>query len=90
MNKIYEYRKQNKLTQDDLAFDFCRAGLKCSKSDISRWERGLNIPDSDARYIIADILNVPEDTLFKNLLENLDYKNYKRKAVKNGTNQNTG
>lgn len=89
MNKIYEYRKQNNLTQDDLAFDFCRAGLKCSKSDISRWERGLCIPNSDARYIIADILQISEYELFKNILTNLDYKNYKGKA-KNEKNCNTG
>ena len=88
MNKILEYRKQNNLTQNDLAFDLQRAGLKCSKSDIIRWERGLNIPNSDTRYIIADILNVSEYALFKNLLENLDYKNYKRKEVKKC--ENTG
>ena len=90
MNKILEYRKQHNLTQDDLAFDLGRAGLQCTKSNISRWERGLCMPNSDTREIIADVLKITEYTLFRNLLENLDYKNYGKKAVKNERSQNTG
>ena len=86
MNLILEYRKKNNLTQDDLAFDFERAGLKCTKAEISRWERGLRIPNADARYIIADILNITEYELYCNIIINLDYKNYgSKKAVKNET-----
>ena len=90
MNKILEYRKQHNLTQDDLAFDLSRAGLQCTKSNISRWERGLCMPNSDTRYIIADVLNISEYALFRNLIENLDYKNYKGKAKKYETTYDTG
>lgn len=82
MNKIYEYRKNNSLSQADFAFDLARAGLHCAKADISRWERGLCIPTSNARYILADILNISEYALFQDILINLDYPNYRNKAVK--------
>ena len=89
MNLILEYRQKNNLTQDDFAFDLNRAGLHCTKSDISRWERGLRIPNADARYVIADILKVSEYNLFCNIPTNLDYRNYNKKAGKK-ENANTG
>lgn len=92
MNKIYEYRKANNFTQDDLAFYFNRAGLKCSNVDVSRWERGKCIPSSDARYVIADVLKVSEYDLLVDIILNLDYKHYRATQAKRQglTNGNTG
>lgn len=92
MNKIFEYRKENNLTQDDFLFDLNRAGLHCTKSDISRWERGKCIPNSDARYVLADILKISEYELFVNIILNLDYKHYQSSITKRrgSKNANTG
>lgn len=93
-NKIYEYRKKNNLTQADFAFDLTRAGLHCTKSDISRWERGLCIPSADARFIIADVIGMSDYDLLVDIIANLDYLNYRNKAVKKkargASNVNTG
>lgn len=80
MNKIYEYRKQKNITQSDFAYRLNQLGISCAESDISRWERGLQIPSSNAREIISEIIGISEYELLCDIITNLDYKNYRNKG----------
>lgn len=65
--RICKYRKENGLTQEQLA-----EKIHATKNRVSNWEQGLNRPDAD---IIADIcraLNVsPSDLLDVHLTEDI-------------------
>ena len=51
---ISKCRKQNNLTQDQLA-----EKLGVSNKTISRWENGINMPDYSILKILCDNLNTP-------------------------------
>jgi transcriptional regulator with XRE-family HTH domain len=55
---LIKYRKENNLTQSQLA-----AKINYSDKAISKWERGEGIPDINVLKQIADIYNVPIEAL---------------------------
>lgn len=58
-NKIRKYRKENGLTQEQLADK-----INVTKSRVSNWEQGINRPDADIIGNICRTLNVsPSDLL---------------------------
>lgn len=68
-NIIKEIRNKNNLTQKDLADK-----LGVTYQAVSKWERGLNIPDIEILKEISNTYNIPFDEL-------LDVKTKKKKLV---------
>ncbi len=62
--KITELRKQNGMTQEDLACE-----LNVSRQAISRWEMGTSMPDASNILQLSKLFNVTSDYLL-----NDDYK----------------
>ena len=60
--KIKQLRKDNSMTQEDLA-----EKLKVSRQTISKWETSLTIPDADNIVAISKLFNITTDEL-------LDYR----------------
>ena len=56
---IAEKRKENKLTQEQLAEQ-----LNISKNAVSKWERGINLPDVSIMQDLCKILNITLNELF--------------------------
>jgi len=56
---IAEKRKEKKLTQEQLA-----EKLSISKNAVSKWERGLNLPDVSIMQDLCKILNITLNELF--------------------------
>lgn len=56
---IAERRKENKLTQEQLAEQ-----LNISKNAVSKWERGINLPDVSIMQDLCKILNITLNELF--------------------------
>ncbi|WP_277259795.1 helix-turn-helix domain-containing protein [Olegusella massiliensis] len=55
---IKALRKSKGLSQDDLAIK-----LNVVRQTVSKWERGLSVPDSEMLISISDIFEVPTSTL---------------------------
>ena len=73
---ITEKRKENKLTQEQLAEQ-----LNISKNAVSKWERGLNLPDVSIMQDLCKILNITLNELF--IGEKILDDKYKEVADKN-------
>ena len=73
---IAEKRKENKLTQEQLAEQ-----LNISKNAVSKWERGLNLPDVSIMQDLCKILNITLNELF--IGEKILDDKYKEVADKN-------
>ena len=58
--KISEYRKQNKMTQEDLADQ-----LNVTSQAVSKWENDLSIPDLSILIELSDLFHVSLDELVK-------------------------
>ena len=56
---IAEKRKEEKLTQEQLA-----EKLNISKNAVSKWERGLNLPDVSIMQELCKILKITLNELF--------------------------
>ena len=56
---IAEKRKEQKLTQEQLA-----EKISISKNAVSKWERGLNLPDVSIMQDLCKILNITLNELF--------------------------
>ena len=56
---ISNYRKQNRFTQSDIA-----KKLLVSADTVSKWERGVILPDIDGLIKLAEIFNVPVSYLY--------------------------
>ena len=61
-DKIKKLRKDNNMTQEDLA-----EKLNVSRQTISKWETNITIPDADNIVAISKLFNITTDEL-------LDYK----------------
>ena len=59
--KIAEYRKLNKMTQEDLA-----SKLNISAQAVSKWENDLSIPDLPILIELSDMFQVTLDELVRN------------------------
>lgn len=89
---IYELRKTKKLSQEELS-----QMIPISREAVSKWERGITIPNSETLVILSNIFNVSVDSLLlgeyttknkeeqlQNLaLEILDDNNSKKKKIHN-------
>lgn len=89
---IAELRKKKKWTQEELA-----QMIPISREAVSKWERGITIPNSETLLILSNIFNVSVDSLLlgesatrnkkeqlQNLtLEMLDENNSKKKKIHN-------
>lgn len=65
-NNIRDLRKENKLTQTELA-----EKLNYTNKSISRWESGEVMPDIETLEDICDVFNIPIDNIFiENLTQN--------------------
>jgi len=73
---IAEKRKETNLTQEQLA-----EKLNISKNAVSKWERGLNLPDVSIMQDLCKILNITLNELF--IGENIKEELYKEIADKN-------
>lgn len=80
-NFISENRKKLNMTQEQLA-----EKMNVSKNAVSKWERGLNLPDASIMEDLCKILNISLNELFKGEYKNLEIKNlykiYQTKAEK--------
>ncbi len=76
LNKIGKFiadcRKQKKLTQEQLA-----EKLYITDRAVSKWERGLSLPDADKMLELCDILGINVNELL--LGEEIDMKDYEKK-----------
>ncbi len=73
---IAEKRKENKLTQEQLA-----EKLNISKNAVSKWERGINLLDVSIMQELCKILNITLNELF--IGEKILDENYKKVADNN-------
>lgn len=80
-NFITENRKKQKMTQEELA-----EKLNVSKNAVSKWERGLNLPDASIMQELCSILNISLNELFTGEYKNLEiinlYKVFQTKTEK--------
>ncbi len=73
---ISENRKKQHLTQEQLAEQ-----LNISKNAVSKWERGLNLPDVSIMQDLCNILHITLNELF--IGEKIDDNEYKKVADNN-------
>lgn len=69
-NFISKNRKKLNMTQEELA-----EKMNVSKNAVSKWERGLNLPDASIMEDLCKILNISLNELFKGEYKNLEIKN---------------
>ena len=64
---IKKYRKEQKLSQEELAVK-----IHVVRQTLSKWENNLSVPDADQLISLADVLGVSVNTLLGTELENPD------------------
>ena len=69
---IADCRKNKKLTQEQLA-----EKLSITDRAVSKWERGLSLPDADKMLELCNILGINVNELLNG--EKIDMENYKKK-----------
>jgi transcriptional regulator with XRE-family HTH domain len=67
--KIKELRKDNSMTQEDLA-----EKLNVSRQTISKWETSVTIPDADNIVAISKLFNITTDELLDYRVETVQKK----------------
>ena len=67
--KIKQLRKDNSMTQEDLA-----EKLKVSRQTISKWETSVTIPDADNIVAISKLFNITTDELLDYRVETVQKK----------------
>lgn len=67
---ISKNRKKQKMTQEELA-----QKIGVSINAVSKWERGLNLPDASIMKELCQILNITLVELFDGEYKNLEVKN---------------
>mgnify|MGYP003322224552 CR=1 FL=1 len=70
-DKILEYRQKNKLTQKELG-----ELLNVSDKVISRWERGVTLPDVEMLKNISDELDISISELYDSIENSKDKYDY--------------
>ena len=63
-NNLKALRKEKGITQEELA-----ARLNVVRQTVSKWEKGLSVPDSDLLIKLAEILDVPVSRLLGSKIE---------------------
>lgn len=64
LSRLKMYRKQNGLTQEDVAEQ-----LGVSRQAVAKWERGETMPDIESCIKLADLYETTVDMLVRNLEE---------------------
>ncbi len=95
-NRLLQYRKQSKLSQEELA-----EKIGVSRQAVSKWERAEAYPDTDNLILLAEVYGVTLDELLKGNTsgnseqqpkpdENTTYVEDKRVSFKKGIHVNDG
>lgn len=58
---VKKYRKAKNLSQEELALKLCVV-----RQTVSKWEKGLSVPDIEILMKLAEILNISVNTLLNN------------------------
>ncbi len=74
-DKIYEYRKLNRWSQEELADK-----LEVSRQTISKWEVGKNIPELEKLIKLSELFNITVDELVKDNIEIIHKENLNNKT----------
>lgn len=83
--KIYEYRKLNRWSQEELADK-----LEVSRQTISKWEVGKNIPELEKLIKLAELFDISVDELVKeNIGVDLNNENTENAEEKIGKEEKT-
>lgn len=82
-NRLYELRKKNNLSQEELA-----EKLGVSRQAVSKWERSEASPDTDNLIALAKIYNLSLDELIFGEKENTEEKNEERNEERNEEKSN--
>ena len=69
--KLRNLRKQNNMSQEDLAHK-----LDISRQSVSKWESGLSMPDLDNVIKLSEMFNVSLDYLLKDTKSDSDFHYY--------------
>lgn len=64
-DKLLQLRKENNMTQEELA-----EKLSVSRQSVSKWESGLSVPDLSKTVAIADLFSISLDELLRNQTTN--------------------
>ena len=75
-SRIRRYRKENGLTQEQLADK-----INVTKNRVSNWEQGINRPDADILADICRALNVSPSNLLGVYLSSDDLNERERRAI---------
>lgn len=73
---IIKYRKENNLTQIELAKE-----INYSDKAISRWEKGEVLPDIETLQILAETFQIPLSQLFENVEHKQKKKSFTRSEI---------
>lgn len=60
-NRIKQFRIEQKMTQAELA-----EKMNVSASAVSKWEKGINVPEVQTLYRLSDIFKIPISNLIEN------------------------
>ena len=80
-DKIYKLRKENNLSQEELANK-----LNVSRQTVSKWELGDSCPDFDKIVPLCDIFNISTEELLRGKDVN---NNFENNDIQNNTKSNT-
>ena len=75
-SRIRRYRKENGLTQEQLADK-----INVTKNRVSNWEQGINRPDADILAAICRALNVSPSNLLGVYLSSDDLNERERRVI---------
>lgn len=75
-NRLYEYRKKNNLSQEELADK-----IGVSRQAVSKWERAEASPDTDNLVLLARLYNVSLDELINSDPKKTDSSNRKNQKT---------
>ena len=70
-NRIKEYRKQNKMTQEELSEKLQLYGIDLNKNSLQRIERGDRIIKEYELAVFCDIFNVSANEMLEGCIETL-------------------
>lgn len=62
--RIYELRKKNNMSQDDLADE-----LETSRQTISKWENNMNTPEPDKIIRLCEVFSVSSDYILRGIVD---------------------
>lgn len=79
-NRLAALRKENGLSQEDLA-----AKLSISRQAISKWERAESSPDTDNLIALAKLYNISIDSLLESSPESVENERFAQAHASSGS-----